>query len=113
MKHPSLQYVDKARDALLHLHKVTGKWGLNAINPMTEKRWSEKCWECYHTLSAVNHLICEGTDYDEALEEIVKSATFSSIWKDVTHQHLTTGKYKSSVVEKYSVLGAEDAHDPH
>jgi len=83
LKQPSLQYVDQLRAAIIHLHKVTGKIGLNHINPMMEKRWSEKCWDCYHTIAAVNHLICDGTDYDLKIEETVQSARQSGRWKQL------------------------------
>ena len=35
-----------AGDDLRYLHRVTGKWGLDAIDPLDLKvRWSERCWD--------------------------------------------------------------------
>jgi hypothetical protein len=46
----TLRMLPLVKPSLLHLKRVTGKWNVWDINPLEEKRWSNKCWECYGLL---------------------------------------------------------------
>ena len=77
---PNLDCFAKAPAALKHLHKVTGKWGLENIAPMDEKRWSDKCWDSYHVLRDCQCVMDYGVNAEEVYQKIAESISYDDTW---------------------------------
>ncbi len=84
----------KVKEALLHIHKVTGKWGLGNVDPMNCKRWSEKCWDHYHILVESKCLLCFGKTIGEAdADFITEFMPSKSEWIG----RVTTGRWDNPI----------------
>ena len=66
--------------ALIHLHNVTGKWGILDIHPLEEKRWTNKCWDSLKILQEVGDIIVQGQTHDEVTTAVLKEMRPEEGW---------------------------------
>jgi len=72
-----LKRLPDVEPALRHLQRVTGKWNVWAIDPLSEDRWSETCWKHYKLLKEFQTAL-RGENPEDVLDE-----TARLMWKDV------------------------------
>lgn len=63
----------RAIPAMKHLHKVTGKMGIDRIHPLEEKRWSSACMEHWKLLIGISDMINFGKLPEETVEDFLRN----------------------------------------
>ncbi len=71
--------------AIKHLRRVTGKRFMTDINPFLEKRWSERCWDCWETVWRVDVMKLYGRPWWEVEQAQISSHKMCDSWSGAVH----------------------------
>lgn len=90
-------------EAIRHLRRVTGKVGFANIEPMTAKRWSERCWESFGVLIDLSRMLEFGKTPDQIFDNFLNQYRPNDSWVG----KVTSGKFPTGTFECVHLKGTK------